>query len=228
MDNDAVHAISSKIIKKKVKKSVDFCISLLYNNSMKMKKELKIFDIDETLFETTAKIQVIKDGKVVKTLSNQEYNTNILNDGETYDYSEFRDSQKFFDESIPLLKIIETAKQEIDNTNNVVKIVTARADFDNKDIFLDTFKKHGIDIDKVHVHRVGNMKDNVRAAEKKKMVIREMISNLNCGKVTLFDDSIENLEAFLNLSKEFVGVGFDAKLAYEGELTTFELGSDNL
>ena len=41
---------------------------------------LSIFDIDDTLFHTTAKITVMKDGKVLKKLSNQEFNTyvNIL------------------------------------------------------------------------------------------------------------------------------------------------------
>ena len=35
---------------------------------------LTIFDIDDTLFHTTAQIGVVKDGKVIKTLTNQEYN----------------------------------------------------------------------------------------------------------------------------------------------------------
>ena len=61
---------------------------------------LTIFDIDDTLFHTTAEIAVKgKDGKIVRTLSNSEYNTYKLKDGEEYDYTEFADSEKFFKES---------------------------------------------------------------------------------------------------------------------------------
>ena len=188
-----------------------------------MRKELKIFDIDETLFETTAKIRVLKDGKVVQTLSNQEYNNYILNDGESFDYAEFKDAQKFFDESKPIVEILEAAKKEINDPTKIVKIVTARADFDDKEKFLDTFRKHGVDIDKCHVYRVGNMDLNCRAATKKKILIREMVKELECYSVSLFDDSIENLNEFLNLGAEFVGVNFDAQLASEGRLVKYDL-----
>ena len=36
---------------------------------------LTIFDIDETLFHTKAKVAVVKDGNVVRMLDNQEFNT---------------------------------------------------------------------------------------------------------------------------------------------------------
>ena len=38
-------------------------------------KGLTIFDIDETMFITKAKVKVVKDGKVIKKLDNQEFNT---------------------------------------------------------------------------------------------------------------------------------------------------------
>jgi hypothetical protein len=36
---------------------------------------LTIFDIDETLFHTYAKVAVVKDGNLVRMLDNQEFNT---------------------------------------------------------------------------------------------------------------------------------------------------------
>jgi hypothetical protein len=36
---------------------------------------LTIWDIDETLFNTKAQIHVVKNGKLVRKLSNTEYNT---------------------------------------------------------------------------------------------------------------------------------------------------------
>ncbi len=48
----------------------------------KPKGILTIFDIDDTLFHTTAKINVVKDGEVVRSLTNQEFNNYELQDGE--------------------------------------------------------------------------------------------------------------------------------------------------
>ena len=39
---------------------------------------LSIFDIDDTLFHTTARIRVLKDGLVVRELTNQEFNNYTL------------------------------------------------------------------------------------------------------------------------------------------------------
>ena len=36
---------------------------------------LTIFDIDETLFHTKAKVQVSKGGKIIRILDNQQYNS---------------------------------------------------------------------------------------------------------------------------------------------------------
>ena len=47
---------------------------------------LTIFDIDETLFHTKAKVQVFKDGKVNKILDNQQFNSYQLKKGESFDY----------------------------------------------------------------------------------------------------------------------------------------------
>ncbi len=58
-------------------------------------KGLHVFDVDDTLFHTTAKIRVMKGKKQVAALSNSEYNTHTLPKGHTYDYSEFRSAEKF-------------------------------------------------------------------------------------------------------------------------------------
>ena len=61
---------------------------------------LTIFDIDDTLFHTTAQIKVMKDGKVVQSLTNQEFNNYKLQPGEEFDFGEFIENKrvfKFFD-----------------------------------------------------------------------------------------------------------------------------------
>ena len=51
---------------------------------------LTIFDIDETLFHTKAKVQVSKEGKIVKVLDNQQYNSYRLKKGESFNYGQFK------------------------------------------------------------------------------------------------------------------------------------------
>lgn len=178
---------------------------------------LSIFDIDDTLFHTTAQIAVVKDGKVIKKLTNQEFNNYSLAAGESFNFDEFRNAAKFYKESKPISRMMETAKKLVaateQNPLSRVIIVTARANFDNRDKFLATFRKHGFDIDKVRVERAGNITDNVIPAIKKVMIIREYLKTKQYSRVALFDDSMSNLREFLKLGREFPMVRFNAYFA---------------
>lgn len=178
---------------------------------------LSIFDIDDTMFHTTAQIAVKKDGKTIKKLTNQEFNNYKLSSGESFDFSEFRDAAKFYKESKPISKMITTASKLVSSTEknpkNKVIIVTARANFDNRDKFLSTFRKHGFDIDKVRVERAGNIDDTNIPAIKKVIIIREYLKTNQYSRVALFDDSMSNLKEFLKLAKEFPMVRFNAYFA---------------
>lgn len=208
---------------------LDIIAKVGYNKGMKIKgfasylKEetsggsLTIFDIDDTLFHTTAMIAVKKDGKVIKRLTNQEFNTYDLKSGEEFDFSEFRDSEKFNTESVPIARMLAKAKailaNSVRNPKSRVIIVTARANFNNKEKFLDTFRKHGFDIDKVRVERAGNMTDASHPAVKKAIIIRNYLRTGEFSKVRLFDDSMANLREFLKLNKEFPSIKFEAYFA---------------
>ena len=101
---------------------------------------LTIFDIDDTLFHTTAKIKVVKDGKVIKSLTNQEFNSYKLQPGEQFDFGEFRNAEKFRRESQPIAPMIAKLKAILRNAgDSKVIMLTARADFDDKELFLKTF-----------------------------------------------------------------------------------------
>ena len=64
-------------------------------------------------------------------------------------------------------------------------------------------------MDKVHVYRAGNIQHG-NSADKKKIVIRNLLEDSGFTEVRLFDDHQENLAAFLELSNEFPGVVFKA------------------
>lgn len=176
---------------------------------------LNVFDIDDTLFHTTAKITVLKDGKPVKELTNQEFNTYKLEPGESFDFSQFRDSEKFYHESVPISRMLNKARAILKNMrpNSKVIIVTARADFNDKNRFLDTFRKHKFPIDRVRVERAGNINDIHGVAIKKTIIIRNYLNTNIFNKVRLFDDSMENLRVFLKLKSEFPNIKFEAYFA---------------
>jgi len=79
---------------------------------------LTIFDIDDTLFHTTAKVLVKKNGKVVQTLDNQEFNNYNLKPGEEFDFDEFRSAEKFKQESKPIARMLAKAKTILRNSLN--------------------------------------------------------------------------------------------------------------
>jgi len=92
-------------------------------------------------------------------------------------------------------------------------IITARANFDNRDKFLATFRKYGFPIDKVYVERAGNMTDIDLPAEKKAVIISKYLKGGEYKKVRLFDDSMSNLRTFLRLKTQFPTVKFEAYYA---------------
>ena len=178
-------------------------------------KGLTIFDIDETMFITKAKVKVVKNGKVIKKLDNQEFNTYKKKRGEEFDFGEFKDAKVFNRTSTPIARMINKVKAILKNATRKgsrVIIVTARPNFDNKKIFLDTFRKQGIDIDKIYVERAGNLGGGP-AADNKKVIFKKYLNQKIYKRIRLFDDAMSNLKMFLSLQKDYPDVSFEAFLA---------------
>jgi hypothetical protein len=160
---------------------------------------LTIFDIDETLFSTTAKI-LVKDGQgvVVQSLSNQEFNTHKLKTGHEYDFKQFSDSNLFRKTSKPnhkvihrinfILKAIEKAERD-----SKVIFLTVRAPFDDHGNFLQTFREHGVNIDKIDIITT--------SGKPKNPVIEKYLDTGKYSRVRLYDDHIGWLDDFMSLSK---------------------------
>ena len=181
---------------------------------------LTIFDIDDTLFHTTAKVGVIdKEGKP-KAISNSEFNTYEWQPGEKPDFKEFRDAEKFNKESTPIPSMVNKMIGILGNVHRNPKskviIITARGDFDDKETFLNTFRKHGINIDMVHVERAGNLNlPSTPVAEKKAIIIRKYLNSNQFDVARLYDDAEGNIEAFNDLSQEYPEVSFEGYLVDE-------------
>ena len=173
---------------------------------------LTIFDIDETLFRTKAKIQIKRDGKVVGSLNNVEYNNYILKPGEEFDYGQFKSAKVFAKTSTPIAKMINKAKVIIKNAvkaGSKVIVVTARGDMDDKKLFVDTFKAQGLDMKNVYIERAGNIGlDN--AAKNKEVVFKKYLDTGDYKRIRLFDDAVDNLYALLSLRDQYPDVEFEA------------------
>ena len=131
----------------------------------KSKIGLTIFDIDETLFHTKAKVQVSKGGEIVRILDNQQYNSYRLKKGESFNYGQFKSAKIFKETSTPIAKVIKRAKRIIHfatRKGSKVIIVTARQDMDDKNnlkaflLLREEYPK--VDFSAYQVFKSGNIK----------------------------------------------------------------------
>jgi len=148
-----------------------------------------------------------------RELSSAEFNSYQLGPNEEFDFSQFDDARLFYATSKPIENIWKTAQDTLENIGkrpgSRMVVVTARRDLDDRDLFLDTFRKHGMDMSKVHVYRSGNLRLGSSAANKT-AVIRGLLKTGDYTETRMFDDHFPNLEAFLSLKDEFPDVIFRA------------------
>ena len=173
---------------------------------------LVIFDIDDTLIKSQTKVRVLKNKKIIKELSSSEYSLYSLNKGESFDFELFASAKDFFEKSQPILPMIDQLKKDIKRGNKVV-MVTARQDFDDKNLFLKTFSKYDIDMSQIYVYRAGNIQKG-KTEEKKKLVIDNILTNECFSKIIMYDDSVNNLLSFLSLKEKFNTIKFYAWLVF--------------
>jgi len=189
--------------------------------------KLVIFDIDDTLVHTQTQVHVVKDKQIVKSLNSHEFTHYKLQDGESFDFGAFRNAKEFFDNAKPIIPMLDQLKQDIATGNKVV-MVTARADFDDRELFLDTFRKYGVNMNKVHVYRAGNMTGKIQTEEKKKIIIRNLLNNGQYTKAIMYDDAVPNLESFVELKDEYPQTKFYAwHVSLEGEASEFHRTNEN-
>lgn len=164
--------------------------------------KLVIFDIDDTLVNTDTKVNVVKNGQVIKQLNSHDFTHYHLQPGEEFDFGAFRDAREFYTQARPIPGMIRQLKQDIATGNKVI-MLTARSDFNDREVFLDTFRQYGIDMSKVHVYRAGNLNIKAATEEKKKIILRHLLGKEHYDKVIMYDDSVPNLNAFLSLKQDY-------------------------
>lgn len=167
-------------------------------------KSLYVFDIDDTLFQTTARVKVESSNGKIRYLSSYQLKDFELAAGEKMCFAEFRDARKFAEESKPIKPMIKIAQRCIKKTAIGSKTIflTARADLDCKSKFINYLASSGLDMNHVYVERAGNY-SNLSTADAKKNIIKNYLRYGCYKEVYLYDDSLENIQSFIELKKIF-------------------------
>ena len=134
-------------------------------------KSLYVFDIDDTLFRTSARARVVNTKGQVKYLSSEELKDYEFSASEKICFAEFRDAKKFAEESQPIESMIKIAQDCIQKTAEGSKtiLLTARADLDCKTKFLEYLNSSGLDTNNIYIERAGNL-PNLKTSEAKKII----------------------------------------------------------
>lgn len=182
------------------------------------KGTLVVFDIDDTLFKTTARVGIRRDG-VTKFYDTQEWNSYVQQPGDEVDYSEFVNAKIFHDHSTPIDEVLQKAQQIVAShgSNDKTIVCTARQNFDDKELFLQKFRSHGLDIDKMYVERSGNLQLG-SSAKNKRFVFHKYLRSGKFDRVLFFDDDKRNMTMFMALAKQYPAVRFEGYLVVHGKI----------
>lgn len=189
-------------------------------------RTLNVWDIDDTLGKTDARVIIMKDGKVHKTLEPGEYNHHKLQPGEELDFSQFRSGKIFRDTFKPINNVLDRAKEIVWNQseNSHSIIITARADFDDHKEFLQAFRDHGFPIDHVYVERSGNLsklKPSSPAHINKGVILKKYLSSGKFDRIRMWDDHEKNLEILFKVADMFPNVEAVGYLVKDGRVTKY-------
>jgi hydroxymethylpyrimidine pyrophosphatase-like HAD family hydrolase len=144
-----------------------------------------VFDFDDTLAFTNAKVHVLSPSRLVsKSLTPQEFNSHKLREGESFDFSDF-DRSSFILNGKPS-KLIDLAKDVFDEGHSVF-ILTARTNCVASSI-AEFLAIHGVVASEVHC--VGSSKGGDIAKAKRKVLL-SIIENFD--RVWFFDDDDRNI-----------------------------------
>jgi len=154
-----------------------------------------IFDFDDTLVKTDAKVHVLRDGKRIKSLTPTEFNHYISQPGETLDLEDFVDPRIIMNakkyKMWPALQNIDAARK-MGRSSSDIFILTARSHRAQQAIH-NYLTNNGIDIPLENVITIGTDSDEgYDIAEEKGKVLQDLKDRY--ADVFFYDDSPDNIE----------------------------------
>jgi len=172
------------------------------------KEKIFIFDIDDTIVITDAKI-VVTDSTTGETfsLSPEDFNSYQANDKHVLNFDEFK--------SLDILKAGKIIQKYLDileknyKKDNAIGVITAR---DDQDLIFTWLKEHvGFHVDKKLIFAVNDPIHgfNGKIADRKKQAFESFIE-MGYTSLTFFDDDRENIKIIKKVSKEHPGLKIKA------------------
>jgi len=202
-------------------------IEILLASPISYGNTITFIDIDDTTFKTGSKVSVRNENdEIVRRLTSEEYNNYQLKPGEYFDYREFSDSSIFNKTAKPIPNVLRRVNQflnviKLKRNHDKIVFLTARTDMDDKETFLDAFRKIGIPVDNkdiVYIERAGNLV-TMSTPEAKAHIIKKYLDKKIYSQTRMLDDSIHNLSEFLKLKNQYPEINFIAiKVANDGAL----------
>lgn len=195
-------------------------------------RTLNVWDIDDTLGKTDARVAVVKDGKTVKILDPGQFNTYDLKSGESFDFTQFRSGKIFRDTFKPISNVLNRAKDVVWNQseNSHSIILTARADFNDHKEFLQAFRDHGFPIDHVYVERAGNLaklKSDSKAHINKGVILKRYMKSGRFDRIRMWDDHEQNLDMLYKLGNQFPDIEVIGYLVKDGKVSKYKTDATN-
>ena len=196
-------------------------------NHQKEIRTLNVWDIDDTLGKTDARVSVMKNGKVVKVLDPGQFNHYDLKPGESFDFSQFRSGKIFRDTFKPINNVLDRAKQIVMNQseNSHSIILTARADFEDHEEFLQTWRDHGFPIDRVYVERSGNLSKlnpSSKAHINKGVILKRYMKSGKFDRIRMWDDHEDNIKMLYKLGKQFSNIEVIGYIVSDGKVSRYD------
>lgn len=143
-----------------------------------------VFDFDDTLATTTARIRVMDQVGLVTHVQPRDFSNFKLGSSEYFDFSEFRDSDMIKDANPTFL--LNLAK-EVDNEGHDVYILTARED-DSADSIREFLASYNVNPRMIHC--VGGSQKTI--PEKKRQMLMMFVEQYD--KVYYYDDCSKNID----------------------------------
>lgn len=163
----------------------------------KRSDKIILFDVDDTLIHTTANIWVMKDGNIVKKISNSQYNDYMLEQGEYFDYTEFDDPHILSKEKFT--RYWDTLKREYLKGTHI-GILTARGSIN---LIRNFMLNNGIDIKKELIFAIDDpilsLKGDIYI---KKSEVVKLLYYRGYREFIFFDDNINNLLSVKKLEND--------------------------
>jgi hypothetical protein len=143
-----------------------------------------VFDFDDTLATTTARIKVMDGAGLVTHVQPRDFSNFKLNAGEYFDFTEFRDDRFIKDADPTFLMYLA---QEVSEEDQDVYILTARED-DSADAIQSFLASYNVNAKTIHC--VGGTQKNI--PQKKREMLLTIMAKYD--KIYYYDDSSDNIE----------------------------------